>query len=395
MRTYPLLTTVLLSVIISGGLSACAPTVNSGTQGRATSTYTPPAPAPVQPAADATTKVALLLPLSGPQANIGQSLLNAAQLAVYDVGDDKFALLPQDTQGTPQGAFAAMNKAMADGAQLMIGPVFSPEVEAVRDLARQRSIPVLALSNNETLTDNYTYVMGLSPLDQVGRVLQHAKRQSLTRIAALLPNNAYGEAVSTAVREEAELQGLTLVKLARYSPADNLTAVSQNFMTGLGAAGGAQALLFGENGAGLLNLATQLAANGYNPAVTRPLGTALWEDGTAARSPALAGGWYAAPAGTQRRAFNTRYNQTFGSNPPAIAPLAYDSTALAAVLARNSAKFAEHRLTDPMGFNGVDGIFRLNPSGNVERGLAVFEAGPNGNQLIDAAPLNFAAVPTN
>ena len=129
--------------------------------------------------------------------------------------------------------------------------------------------------------------------------------------------------------------------------------------------------------------------------VTRPLGTALWEDGVATRSPALAGGWYAAPAGTQRRAFTTRYTQTFGSAPPAIAPLAYDSTALAAVLARSPALFADNRMIDPMGFNGVDGIFRLHPSGNVERGLAVFEVSASGNTLLDAAPVSFGTPRTN
>lgn len=389
MRTFLLLTTVLVSV----SLSACAPTVT--TTGTARPASPQAAPVVQQPVADGTTKVALLLPLSGAQANLGQGLLNAAQLAVYDVGDEKFSLLPQDTQGTPEGAATATQRALADGAQLIIGPVFSPEVEAVKAISSARNIPVLALSNNENLSDPKVYVMGLSPLDQVGRALQQAKRNNLTRIAALLPQGAYADAVATAVQEEVELQGLTLVKLTRYTQADNLTAVAQGFMNELAAAGGAQALVFGETGASLLNLATQLAGNGYNPAVTRPLGTALWEDGVATRSPALAGGWYAAPAGTQRRAFTTRYTQTFGSAPPAIAPLAYDSTALAAVLARSPALFADNRMIDPMGFNGVDGIFRLHPSGNVERGLAVFEVSASGNTLLDAAPVSFGTPRTN
>lgn len=394
MRSSLLLSTVLVSV----SLSACAPLPNSQSSGQAHSSYAqsaPATPAPAQPAADATTKVALLLPLSGPQAALGQALLNSAQLAVYDVGDNNFALLPEDTQGTPEGATAAARQALSDGAQLFIGPVFAAEVEAAKPLARSRSVPMLALSNNESLTDNFTYVMGLSPLDQVGRVLQQAKLSNVARVAAIIPTTPYGDAVAEAVKEECDLQGLTLVKLTRYAPTDNLTTVAQTFMSELNTAGGAQALMFGESGASLLNLAGQLAANGYNPAVTHPLGTALWEDGSAARSPALAGGWYAAPAGTQRRAFVARYSQTFGGTPPAIAPLAYDATALAAVLAKSPDKYSENRMIDPMGFNGVDGIFRLNPSGNVERGLAVFQVGTTGNQLINAAPVTFATPSTN
>lgn len=395
-RTFKLLTTSFSFVLLSLGLSACAPAI-SNQGGQASGSYqAPPQQAmPAPTAAGATTKVAILLPLSGPQAALGQSLLNAAQLAIYDVGDEGFALLPQDTQGTPAGAVAAAQRALADGATLFIGPVFSPEVEAVKPIAASASVATLALSNNEDMADNNVYVMGLSPLDRVGRVLAYAKKQGLTRIAALIPTTAYGEAIASALNEETELQGLTLVKAARYSAGDNPATLAQQFMADVTAAGGAQAVLFGDSGASLLNLATQMAANGYNPAVMHPLGTGAWEDGSAAASPALAGGWYAAPAGTQRRAFNTRYTQTYGGNAPSIAPLAYDATALAAVLARTPAGFTPQRLIDPMGFNGVDGIFRLHPSGNVERGLAVMEVSAGGVHVADAAPLTFANVPTN
>lgn len=390
MKSYPLFSTLLLAV----SLSACAPTVNSQS-GQATSRYVPPAPAPVevsQPASGAATKVALLLPLSGPQAGLGQSLLNAAQLAIYDVGDESFALLPEDTQGTPAGATAAAQQAIKDGAQLFIGPVFGPEVQAIKQVARASNVPTLALTNNEDLADNFTYVMGLSPQDQVGRVLAYAKKQGVTRIAAILPSTPYGDAIYNALTLEIATQGLSLVRTERYDSTTNLSTLAQQFMSNTS---GAQAVFFGETGQGLLNLASALGTSGYNPAALRPLGPGLWDDGSATRSPMLAGGWYASPAGTQRRAFSARYTQTFGGTAPGIAPLAYDATALAAVLARNPQKFSEPRMTDSMGFNGVDGIFRLNGSGDVERGLAVFEVAPGGNHVVDAAPVTFGSAATN
>lgn len=391
MKSSPLFSTLLLAV----SLSACAPVVNSQS-GQASSRYVPPpAPAPVevsQPASGAATKVALLLPLSGPQAALGQGLLNAAQLAIYDVGDESFALLPEDTQGTPAGATTAAQQAIRDGAQLFIGPVFGPEVQAIRTVARSSNIPTLALTNNEDIADNFTYVMGLSPQDQVGRVLGYAKKQGLVRIAALLPSTPYGDAIYNALTLEAATQGISLLRTDRYDSTTNLTALAQQFMANIN---GAQAVFFGETGQGMLNLATALGASGYNPTALRPLGPGLWDDGSATRSPVLAGGWYAAPAGTQRRAFNARYMQTFGSAAPGIAPLAYDSAALAAVLARSPEKFSESRMTEITGFNGVDGIFRLTQNGDVERGLAVFEVAPGGNHVIDAAPLAFSSVPTN
>lgn len=382
------------ALLVATALAGCAPVATSNSQ--STSTYQPPAapstPAPPLQPVETQAKAALLLPLSGPQAALGQNLLNAAQMALYDVGTDAFDLVPIDTTGTPEGASAAARKALAEGVQIVIGPVFTPEVQAVKPLTVAASVPLLALSNNEDLADPGVYVLGLSPLDQVGRVLAYAKAQGLTRIAGLTPQTPYGDAVANALAEEADLQGLTLVQNTRYAASEAPAALAQGFMSALNKAGGAQAVLFGDSGASLLNLASALKANGYNETTTRALGTGQWEDGSAGRSPVLAGGWYAAPAGTQRRAFNNRYVQTFGgSAPAAITPLSYDATALAAVLARSKDRYSTTRLIDPTGFGGVDGIFRLNPSGNCERGLAVFETSPAGARVIDAAPLTFAA----
>lgn len=385
MRTSRVLTVLLLLASVSG----CAAGVNSQSQGGATSK--PLQTSPLSTPQTQGVKVGLLLPLSGQQASLGQSMLSAAQLALYDVGDDQFSLMPEDTKGDAAGAAAAAQKVMAQGAQIIIGPVFSPEVEAVKPIVTSSQIPLIALSNNETLAAPGVYVLGLSPADQVARVLSYAQQNGVTRVAALLPNTPYGDALAQAFAQRAPALGLTIVRQDRYVAGGDMGATARDFMAALNAAGGTQALLMGEAGSSLQALAVQLRINGFSSATIRPLGTALWEDGSAVAS--FGNGWYAAVAGSQRRAFMTRYQQTYGTPAPAIAPLAYDATALAAVLAKTPDKFSPQRLLDPMGFGGVDGIFRLEGNGNVERGLAVFEVTPQGNRVIDAAPINFAPVP--
>ena len=93
------------------------------------------APVPAAPSRQRE-RVGLLLPLSGQNRQLGQSMLNAAQMALFDLGDDSFQLIPRDTKGTPGGASEAARDAIAEGAQLILGPLYSSSVGAVRPAVR-------------------------------------------------------------------------------------------------------------------------------------------------------------------------------------------------------------------------------------------------------------------
>jgi branched-chain amino acid transport system substrate-binding protein len=103
------------------------------------------APAPSAPVA-AKVRIALVLPLSGVNAKLGNAMLDAAQMALYDVADQNLELVPLDTKGTVQGAATAAQAAVAAGAKLIIGPLIAAEVAAVKPVARGAGIPVLAFS---------------------------------------------------------------------------------------------------------------------------------------------------------------------------------------------------------------------------------------------------------
>jgi hypothetical protein len=91
--------------------------------------------------------------------------------------------------------------------------------------------------------------------------------------------------------------------------------------------------------------------------------------------------------------FEKTYAAVFGRAPPRLATLAYDATGLAAVLARSApgGDFSIATLTQPSGFSGADGLFRLRPDGSVERGLAVLQILPRGAgiKVISPAPASF------
>ena len=75
-------------------------------------------------------------------------MLDAAQMALFDVGDNDLVLLPQDTAGDPARARRAAQEVINQGAEVIIGPLFGQAVAAVSPIAAAANIRVLAFSND-------------------------------------------------------------------------------------------------------------------------------------------------------------------------------------------------------------------------------------------------------
>ncbi len=363
----------------------------------------PPSP-PTTAGAAGPAKVALLVPLSGANAELGQALLDAAQLALFESGGDRMILVPRDTGGNAAGAAGAARAVIGDGARLILGPLLAPEVEAVKPIAQEAHISVIAFSTVTTLAGGNTYLMGFLPRQEVLREVSYARERGLARFAALAPNSPYGHLMADALREAAAGSGGSVTKIEFFDPrAGDASPAIQRLLPGGGAEASAElppasppaasldALLLPEGGAKLRQIAAQVRAAGGNAKPVQLLGSGLWDTPDIGSDPALVGGWFASSPPEARQDFERRFNATYGHNPPRLASLGYDSAALAAVLARGQAgePFSQQAILNPSGFTGVDGLFRFTPSGLVQRGLAVLEVVPQGTTVVSPAPQSF------
>ncbi len=396
----------------------------------------PPAPEPAaeEPSAAETpatmaelggVKIAFLVPLSGPNATLGRSLLDAAQLAVFEVGDEEFILMPRDTGGTPEGAAAAADAAIAAGARLIVGPLFAADVPLVAQRAQAAGVSVLSFSNDVSVAGPGVYVLGVPPRAQIDRVMAFARSRGLARFAGLVPNNSYGSAVEEAMFATSGRIGGQIVAIERYDPAttdaspvvrrlasyearraslqqqrrelearnDDASRLALRRLEGIDTLGEVRfdAVVLPDFGDRLLSIAPLLPYYDIDPNRIRLLGTSLWDDSRLTREPALIGGWFAAPPPEAREPFNKRYRETYKREPPRLATIAYDATALAAVLARSDGgpDFSPEAITNPVGFAGMDGVFRLLTDGSIERALAVIEVQRNRFRTISPAPETF------
>lgn len=339
-------------------------------------------------------KVALLLPLTGKNANLGKPMLQAAQLALFDVGSSGFELIPADTGSTPQGAAAAAQKAIAGGASLLLGPIFADDVKSVKPIASAANIPMVSFTTDWTLADNNTYIFGFLPFLQVARVAQFAETKGISKIGVVAPQTEYADVVIATL----DRTGISAKAVQRYAAGQpDLNTIIADFASRQKTADGSLAidsLLLPVGGESLRSLTAVLSQHGLNNKRLRLLGTGLWDDANALSDPALTGGWFAAPDPKARRDFEQRYQQNFGGIPPRLATLAYDATALAAVLSRTDTTgepYSRNRMTAARGFAGIDGVFRFRGDGLAERGLAVLEIRGGSASVIDPAPTAFGS----
>jgi branched-chain amino acid transport system substrate-binding protein len=355
----------------------------------------PPPPPPAQPSAVGAgqVKVALILPLTaqGNGAAVAQSMRNAAEMALAEFSNPDIQLLVKDDGGTAAGAQAATQAALAEGAEIVLGPLFAVSVGAAGQVARARGVPVIAFSTDSSVAAPGVYLLSFLPESDVNRVIGYATQQGKRSFAALIPDNAYGSVVQAAFQQAVARGSGRVIAMERY-PLDR--AQMQGPVQRVAQAARQADTIFIPDGADSVTSAVQmLTTNGVNTRRIQLIGTGLWDDPRIFAEQGVQGGWYAAPEPAGYRAFSGRYRQRYGQDPLRPATLSYDAVSLVAALVKTQgpARFSEEILTNPSGFAGIDGVFRFRPDGTNQRGLAVMRVTTSGPQVISPAPKVFSA----
>ncbi len=337
-------------------------------------------------------RVAVLLPFSASDAEVRRlsaALFNAMQLALFDSGRADVVLMPRDTNGDAEAAARTAQDAVRDGAVAVIGPLFSQHVAPVAAQAAEVRAPVFAFSTDVTAIGQGAYLMSLTPATEVKRIVEWASQQGINRIGMFAPRSAYGQAVETALRAEGQRLGVVVVGVEYYNPGDNSPQTAARRLADIlkaesKAAPGKVAVLIPERGIQLRSVAPLLPLLDVNPRQVKFLGTGAWNDPEVWREPALFGGAFPAPDPASVNQFETRYKTVFGDAPPRLSSFGYDAGALIASLAHD-----EHldgaTLQRRDGFIGVNGLFRFDGDGSVERGLAVMSVDPSGVRIVSPA----------
>lgn len=327
-------------------------------------------------------KVALIIPLTGEDGGVGTSIANAASLALMDSGNRSIRLVTYDSTS---GAAAAANRAIAEGAELILGPLLAEDVRAVSPVARRANVPVVAFSNDSNVAGNGTYILGVTPLQAIDRVVRYSRGRGAARYGALVPTGVYGQRATQAMLASVRGSGGQMAGLETFNRS---TGAARSAATNLSNRGPMDAVLIADSGR-----IAAAAAGAIRPG-PRLMGTELWaNDRTLGATPRLRGALYAAAPDTRFVQLVGRYRARYGKTPYRLGSLGYDAVLLAVRASRAwpvGRPFPAHSLVDRDGFAGVDGIFRFGRDGIAERSLEVRQVTATGFTVVAPAATSFA-----
>ncbi len=375
----------LLALFSMLWLAACQPMVASGPVSEA-QRVTPGAPV----------KVALLVPAgsnAGADQLLATNLENAARLAIADLGDVEIDMTVYPTAGNPTRAAQAASTAVAEGAQIILGPLYAEAANAAGVAAADAGVNVLAFSNNPTIAGGNVFILGPTFSNTATRLVQYGRANGIDRYVVAYGNDLQGaigrDAIVNAVNSSGgAVAGTQAYELSQAGVQSAAPRVAET-VRGTGATG-----VFTTAGvnADLPILATALNEAGITPQQARMMGLTRWDAAPQALAlPGLQNGLFAVPDTARSRAFEQRYATTYGAQPHPLAGLAYDGIAAIGALAATGRADALTRnaLIQSQGFKGTSGIFRLLSNGTNQRGLAVATIRNNQVVILDAAPTSF------
>ena len=327
--------------------------------------------------------VGVLLPLSGKTSGIGQGMQNAMFMALDDLKNNKLVLKFYDTKSTEEGAEEAARKAIYEGAELILGPLMSEEVKSISKIALGSDVPVVSFTTSPQVLQKGIYSIGLLTGEQVDRAISYASLQDKKNLAVLAPNNNAGLNVVKSAIMSAQAHGMALRKVGFYNPN---TMDFSSIVKEVSAGRGFDTVLIADGGNRLKSIVSMFAYNDIMYPDVLFMGTAAWDGTNLNKETILYHGVYPMISkGYGSTYFANKYKETFGEQPKPLYSFAYDSVLLASVLSAKNKEDIDAGIVGKGGFIGVNGFFKILPTGQSRHSMEMLEITKDGPQVVSPA----------
>ncbi len=338
--------------------------------------------------------VALLVPYGASDPNeqkLAEDLENAARMAVSDLAGVKVDLSVYDTAGNADKAREAARAAVGGGARIIIGPLRAESATAAADAVAPRGVNVLAFSNDPTIAGDNLFVLGQTFHSTADRLVRFATGQGRDRILTVYADNRAGRLGRQAIQQAITRNAAVPAGGVSYAFSQDAVVEAVPRIRSAAEDNSANAIFFTANSAGALPLFTQMLPEaGLGQDEVQYIGLSRWDTPPQTLElPGVQGGWFALPDPQRTAQFRERFETAYGRPPHALSGLAYDGIAAVGALAKEGGNLGRDALTQPAGFQGVNGIFRFTPDGTNERGLAVATIRDKAVEVISPAPASF------
>jgi len=141
-------------------------------------------------------KIGLLVPLTGKNAEIGNSIIKATQLAINKINNSTIEIHPKDTKSNPGDTLRAAKELGGLGIKIIIGPVFNDSLTYLDEL---KDITFLSFTNKSNNTSKNIISAGINATSQLKTIKKFIERDKIKKTIFLTPNKSYKNEIEKAI----------------------------------------------------------------------------------------------------------------------------------------------------------------------------------------------------
>ncbi len=141
-------------------------------------------------------KIGLLVPLSGEQKDIGNSILKSIRLAINKINDPKIEIIPKDTKNNPMKTFMEAQDLKKNGVKIVIGPVFNENLSYLDEL---NEMIFLSLTNKDIKNPKNIISAGINARSQINTIIKFQELNNINKTIFLIPDSDFKEEIENAI----------------------------------------------------------------------------------------------------------------------------------------------------------------------------------------------------
>ena len=335
-------------------------------------------------------RIGLLVPLTGQFSYLGDTISGGSELAFFKMQNPNIELLYFDTAGGDK-VIEAANSAISNDVDVIIGPLFSDSVKAIKPLFNELDIPILSFSNNIDVAEEGVWVLGYLPEQQIDQLVDFAVARGKQNFGILSSSSQLGEKITMAAVNKLTEYGLSprtvltisniedmdqnellnKIKIfAQYidTEKDPLTLPPPVFDT----------VLIAGDTSFILQVAPILSYYDLGPDRALFIGIDRWNIPKMLNEPSLQNAILTLPTRPADEKFNKVWKSEFKIDSNDLARISFDATALVIATANiNSDASLSERLVGQPGFIGFSGQFKMSRTGLTERIFEIMKISDN------------------
>ena len=144
-------------------------------------------------------KIGLVVPLSGKNKDLGESILKSIRLAINDIDDNRIVIIPKDNRNNPDQTLKVSKELYSEGIKIIIGPIFKKNTTKLNQL--ENDLIFLSFTNKIGKTKKNIISAGVNSLSQFNAIKKFQSLEEVERSYLFAPNNSILEEIKTGIKK--------------------------------------------------------------------------------------------------------------------------------------------------------------------------------------------------